>query len=154
MFIDNAPVHPPDVQLENIKLKFFPPNTTAKVQPMDQGVIRAFKAHYRRYLIKHVIASAAAAMTADDITITALDAVHWIDSAWQAVTDATIRNTFRSAGFERSSSFDDLNRSQSELIDGENSRPDDKAIEELDRVLKHVSIDGKSMSANDFIVRS
>lgn len=154
LFLDNAPVHPPDIQLENIKLRFFPANTTAKIQPMDQGVIRAFKAHYRRYLVKHVIANATTAMTADDINITALDAVHWIDSAWNTVTETTIRNTFKFAGFERSSAIDDLNQSQSEPIDTSCSRMEDKAIEELDRVLKHVSIGGKSVSANDFVVRS
>ncbi|CAF1661367.1 unnamed protein product [Rotaria magnacalcarata] len=75
LFLDNAPVHPPDVQLENIKLDFFPPNTTAKIQPIDQGVIRAFKAYYRRHLVKHIIASADVAVTADDINITALDSI-------------------------------------------------------------------------------
>ncbi|CAF0968560.1 unnamed protein product [Rotaria magnacalcarata] len=78
LFLENAPVHPPDVQLENIKLKFFPPNTTAKIQPMDQRVIRAFKAYYRRHLVKHIITSADIAVMADDINIIALDVVYWI----------------------------------------------------------------------------
>ena len=154
MFLDNAPVHPPDVQLENIKLKFFPPNTTAKIQPLDQGIIRAFKAYYRRYLVKHIIASATAAMTADDINITALDAVHWIDSAWGAVTEGTIRNTFRSAGFEKASVIDSLNASSISSSAIENFTTEDKATEELDDVLKHLTIGGKTMSAYDYIVRS
>jgi hypothetical protein len=29
LFLDNAPVHPKDVNLKNITLKFFPANTTA-----------------------------------------------------------------------------------------------------------------------------
>jgi hypothetical protein len=153
LFLDNAPVHPTDIQLENIKLNFFPPNTTAKIQPLDQGVIRAFKAHYRRYLVKHVIASVTAAMTADDINITALDAVHWIDTAWQAVTESTIRNTFRSAGFEMPLSFDGLNQSQNDSVNEQQPR-DDKPIEDLDRVLKHLFIGGKLISAVDFVVRS
>ena len=48
LFPDNAPVHSQDVQFENIKFKFFPTNTTARVQPLGQGIIRAFKAYYRR----------------------------------------------------------------------------------------------------------
>ncbi|CAF1418298.1 unnamed protein product [Adineta ricciae] len=51
-------------------------NTTAKIQLMDQGVIRAFKAHYKRNLVKHIIASASAAKAIDDIQINALDAVY------------------------------------------------------------------------------
>ncbi|CAF4925950.1 unnamed protein product [Rotaria sp. Silwood1] len=64
LFLDNTPVHPQDVQLENIKLKCFPANTTARIQPLDQGIIRAFKAYYGR--------SGGVAVTTDDINIIAL----------------------------------------------------------------------------------
>lgn len=50
LFLDNAPYHPIDTQFSNIKLVFFPPNTTSKAQPLDQGVIHSFKCHYRRML--------------------------------------------------------------------------------------------------------
>ncbi|CAF4196759.1 unnamed protein product, partial [Rotaria sordida] len=100
---NNAPVHPPDIILKNITLKFFPSNSTALIQPMDQGVIRTFKAHYRRQLVQHIIASADVAHTADDIVITALDAICWIDLAWKSITELTIQNTFKRAGFQISS---------------------------------------------------
>ncbi|CAF3816564.1 unnamed protein product [Rotaria sordida] len=152
MFLDNAPVHPQDIQLENIKLKFFPPNTTAIIQPMDQGIIRAFKAYYRRYLVKHIIANATVATTADDINVTALDAVYWIDSAWSAVTETSIRNTFRSAGFEKLSMIDGVDVLPVNLgVKGDMSM-DNKAIDELDRVLKHLTVGGKSISAYDYVI--
>lgn len=153
LFLDNAPVHPHDLQLDNVKLKFFPANTTSKVQPLDQGIIRAFKAHYRRYLVKHIIASAGGAVTADDITVTALDAVYWIESAWNAVTQATIQNTFRFAGFERPSMLNDVDplRTNSATADGISSK--DKPLEELDRILDHLTIGGETMSAYDYVVR-
>jgi hypothetical protein len=75
LFLKNAPVHPPDVQLDNIKLMFFDANTTATIQPLDQGIIRTFKAHYGRDLVEHIMVSAGSAMAADDVTITALNAV-------------------------------------------------------------------------------
>lgn len=146
LLLDNAPVHRPDIQLENIKLKFFPPNTTSIVQPLDQGIIRTFKAYYRRFLVKHIIANATAATSADDISITALDAVHWISSAWNTVTEQTIRNTFRSAGFEKGSLVNDGDSSVNSVS------VDNTAIQELDRVLKHVSIGGASMSAYDYVI--
>ena len=48
MVLDNAPAHPQVLQdLHNdIKFVFLPPNTTSLIQPMDQGVIQMFKAHY------------------------------------------------------------------------------------------------------------
>lgn len=111
LFLDNAPVHPPDVVLKNITLKFFPANTTAQIQPLDQGVIRTFKDHYRRHLIQHIIANAATAYSVDDVIITALDAICWIDSAWKSVTATTIQNTFRKVGFEISSDLSPSNYS-------------------------------------------
>ncbi|KAI8497677.1 hypothetical protein Bbelb_243290 [Branchiostoma belcheri] len=39
LFADNAPSHP-DIRLKNVELKFFPTNTTSKLQPMDQGIIQ------------------------------------------------------------------------------------------------------------------
>ena len=148
------PVHPQGVELENIKLKFFPVNTTAKIQPMDQGIIKTFKAYYRKHLVKHIIVNATTAMTVDDVNITALDAVYWIQTAWEMVTSTTIKNTFRSAGFEKPNVVDGLNVVQISSIINEDTSAADKSIEELDRLLKLLCIGGKLMSANEYVVRS
>lgn len=47
LFVDNAPSHP-ELQLSNINVQFFPPNTTAYTQPMDQGIIQATKLKFRK----------------------------------------------------------------------------------------------------------
>ncbi|CAF1931113.1 unnamed protein product [Rotaria magnacalcarata] len=145
LFLQNAPVHPPDVQLETIKLKFFPPNTTAKIQPMDQGVIRAFKVYYQRHVVKHIITSAGVAVTADDINITALDVVYWIQGACEVVSETTIRSTFKSAGFEKLSVINGIDALQQISITDEIISAEDKLIEELDR-----SIDDNAPSFNEW----
>ena len=47
--LDNFSGHPPELQLENIQLLFFPPNTTSNSQPMDQGIIENLKRHYKKF---------------------------------------------------------------------------------------------------------
>ncbi len=133
LFMDNAPVHPSDSELKNITLKFFPANTASQIQPLDQGVIRTFKAHYRRHLIQHIIANAATVYSADAVIITALDAICWIDLAWKSVTESTIRNTFRKAGFTMPSDPSRSNPS-SPIPLTEDSIPEKEPLSELDKV--------------------
>jgi hypothetical protein len=54
LFLDNAPSHP-KVKLGNVKLQFFPPNTTSLVQPMDQGIIQSMKLQYRKKQMGHLL---------------------------------------------------------------------------------------------------
>ncbi|GFR60191.1 tigger transposable element-derived protein 6 [Elysia marginata] len=42
LFLDNAPAHPTK-QFSNVKLQFFPANTTSVLQTLDEGVIQAVK---------------------------------------------------------------------------------------------------------------
>ena len=48
MVLDNAPAHPHVLQNlhQDIKFIYLPANTTSLLQPMEQGVIKMFKAHY------------------------------------------------------------------------------------------------------------
>ena len=50
LFLDNAPCHPEALQnnLKNIKLIFLPKCATSQLQPLDAGIIRAFKCKYIR----------------------------------------------------------------------------------------------------------
>ena len=56
LLLDNAPVHPAEdiLRSDNGKIKclFMPPNTSALIQPMDQGVIYSCKRLYRKKLAK------------------------------------------------------------------------------------------------------
>ncbi len=43
--LDQLPNH---IQLRNTTVFYLPPNVTSKIQPCDAGIIRSFKAYYRR----------------------------------------------------------------------------------------------------------
>lgn len=54
--MDNAPSHiVADVKLTNVTFQALPPNTTSKVQPMDAGIIAAFKRHYGRLHLQNAL---------------------------------------------------------------------------------------------------
>ena len=55
LILDNAGGHPVDLYYDGVKIEFFPPNATSLIQPMDQGVIRAFKALYTRNSLQHLV---------------------------------------------------------------------------------------------------
>ena len=55
LLADNFSDHKVTVQLTNVNLQFYPPNCTAKIKPMDQGVIANFKHFYRSGVIKCLV---------------------------------------------------------------------------------------------------
>lgn len=54
LLVDNAPGHP-QIDHPNVKLMFLPANTTSILQPLDQGVIAAFKAYYVRRTFERLL---------------------------------------------------------------------------------------------------
>lgn len=96
LFLDNCSAHPRDIELDNIRMVFFPPNTTAKSQPMDQGVIENMKRHYKKLLLRRRIA---AIEGNTGFKLDLLNSLRLVRDAWDRVTGATIRNCFVKAKF-------------------------------------------------------
>ncbi|GFV00042.1 tigger transposable element-derived protein 6 [Trichonephila clavipes] len=94
---DNCTVHNTAPPLSNVKLQFFPPNSTSKLQPLDQGIIHNFKTFYRREVVKSVLDSLENQQHVNTISI--LTALIMIDKAWRAVTPLTIHSCFKKSGF-------------------------------------------------------
>lgn len=94
-FVDNCPAHPKSVvpKLKAITLLYFPPNMTSHVQPMDSGVIKNLKKHYRERLVMSKLEDMEASRTGTSITL--LDAIKHLVEAWNDVTPSTIKNCFR-----------------------------------------------------------
>ena len=89
LFMDNAGYHPEDIKdsLNNIKSIFLPANTTLMLQPLDLGIIKNFKVHYRTHLLRFVISKIETCTTASEVTksINILHAIRWVAQAWEAV---------------------------------------------------------------------
>lgn len=104
LIVDNCPAHPKVKGLKNVTLFFLPPNTTSKTQPMDQGVIRNLKHHYRKLVISRHLRAIERKTEVEKITV--LDAMHYLQQAWNSVTETTVANCYRKAGFKISDDAD------------------------------------------------
>ncbi|KAH7976898.1 hypothetical protein HPB52_021475 [Rhipicephalus sanguineus] len=85
--------------LRNVKVVFLPPSCTSQLQPLDAGVIKCMKQKYRKFLVQRRLAGMERKQL--DKKLSVLDAMHYIASAWDAVTPETIANSFRHCGFNR-----------------------------------------------------
>ncbi|XP_022162736.1 tigger transposable element-derived protein 6-like [Myzus persicae] len=55
LLIDNCTPHNAPPKLDNIRVEYFPPNCTAVLQPLDQGITRAVKSRYRTFLLRQIV---------------------------------------------------------------------------------------------------
>ena len=99
--IDNFAAHPHIDNLKAIKLYFLPPNTSSKIQPMNQGVIRSLKAKYHRNVVRKIIQSVEKKKTLPKILL--LQGMQMLVSAWDALAMQTIVNCFRKSGISTES---------------------------------------------------
>jgi len=57
LFIHQCAAHPRDtIALKNIKVILFSPNCTSHLQPLDMGIIHAFKCQYSKELTQKTVA--------------------------------------------------------------------------------------------------
>jgi hypothetical protein len=98
LIVDNAPSHPKVSDLTNVSLFFLPPNTTACTQPMDAGVIRNLKYHYKLKLVNQKLN---AFDLGREFSLDLYEAVIMLHTSWMNdVSPATIRNCFCHTGFQ------------------------------------------------------
>ena len=102
LFVDNATCHKTTKELEKISVQFLPPNTTAIIQPLDQGIIHSFKCQYRQIIVKKQICAIEMGKTVPEYlkSISILDALYFIKRAWWLVKPECIINCFKKVRFK------------------------------------------------------
>jgi hypothetical protein len=103
LFMDNnAGVHNVDVNLTNVRIVFFPKNTTSCLQPLDAGVIQAFKLNYRKHVNNHILNMLTDENTVQDNPFKFVNlaiVIVWVFRAWREVKKRTISKCFANCGF-------------------------------------------------------
>lgn len=98
LLLDNCTAHPDDTVLhdDNVLIKFLPPNTTAIIQPMDQGIIQSVKCHYKSEFLKKILDTDSTSFELSDIKkhFTIKDCLYLVKDAWDLVSKATLVNAW------------------------------------------------------------
>ncbi|KAH9359568.1 hypothetical protein HPB48_013402 [Haemaphysalis longicornis] len=93
--MDNCSANQTTCELDNIELKFLPPNTTARLQPLDHST-KSFKVGYRRRLLDRLLMNH---RVGTELKVDQLGAIQMMTGAWNSVKQS-VANRFRKAGFE------------------------------------------------------
>lgn len=144
LLVDNCTAHNNvSVLLKNIKVVYLPANTTALIQPCDQGIIRTLKAYYRREMRSRLLSDMEEnqAITANQLAkkTTLLDALHLLAMSWNQVSENTIKNCFKRGGFIKEGVIVE------ECLE-ENMQPPDMMKDEYDdwmAIDEHVAVSAK-----------
>ena len=141
VFLDNAPHHSKTLQnnLTDMKLIFLPKCTTSCLQPLDAGIIRAFKRKYQKLLMKYVVFQINEGKKTSEIIqdVNIAKAIHWLKVAWKDVSTDTIVHCFQKCGFKKSET--------------NSTCKDSKIEEEFATLLNHFRDDDDDITVEDFI---
>lgn len=86
------------IKLTNVLVVFLPANTTSHVQPLDAGIIAAFKAHYKAHMLRWYIEQYEATETDKDLAMLmpgVRQAILWSVAAFGELSNQTISNCWR-----------------------------------------------------------
>lgn len=97
LLIDNCSAHgsPQTLpQLLNVTVKFLPPNTTSRLQPLDAGCIAAFKLRYRSFQLERALDLSEEGVTAI-YKLDILTAMRAVKKIWSDISSTSIKNCWR-----------------------------------------------------------
>ncbi|XP_064436879.1 tigger transposable element-derived protein 1-like [Mirounga angustirostris] len=101
LLLDGAPCHPAHLGglSAHVRVEFLPKNTSALIQPMNQGVIATFKAHYLRRTLSQLVQETAGedrpSVREFWRSYTVVTAVDNIAEAWAELQPATMNSAWR-----------------------------------------------------------
>ena len=100
LILNNFSGHKINYKPTNVHIEFFKPNLTAFVQPLDAGVIRCFKAHYRRAFCQRAL-DLDDAGERDVYNITLLESMLMAKDAWDSIASTTIEHCWDHTEIQR-----------------------------------------------------
>ena len=125
LLLDNCPTHKCfeerydgvktnlEVKISYLRYHMLPPNTSSKLQPCDQGVIRSPKAHYGGKL-QLAMARLLIHKAAKDVSL--YEGLQMVRTAWaNNVTDTVFKNTWRKSGIRKEQVREEMDSTEQPL---------------------------------------
>ena len=97
LLVDNATSHKIPPAVTNIHIHYLPPNMTACIQPLDAGIIKSFKSHYRRFQLQRMVDLADSNLP---VELSLHEAIRYSKMAWDNITPNTIFNCWCHTGIQ------------------------------------------------------
>lgn len=98
LLLDNCSAHPAAelLNIDNVIVKYMPPNCTSLIQPMDQGVLRSLKCKYKALFLKRILNACnnGGGVAAFQKEFSIKDAVWGAARAWEDIPSATLSNAW------------------------------------------------------------
>ncbi|XP_055643599.1 jerky protein homolog-like [Toxorhynchites rutilus septentrionalis] len=101
LILDNCTAHCSKDKFQvddaEIQVIFLPPNVTSILQPMDQGIINAFKVIYKSNFLRRVLLETDSDCPVTEVikSFSLYDAIQLATHAWATITPETIANCWR-----------------------------------------------------------
>ena len=96
LLIDNAPSHIwQDTDYPNLEIVALPPNTTSKLQPLDAGIIAAFKCQIRKQQLAYALDILDHEANPNPYKVDRLKAMRCVRIAWTNIKSTVIQNCWR-----------------------------------------------------------
>ena len=102
LLLDNFSGNFTNSVFSQIELLFLPPKTTAKLQPLDAGILSCFKQHYRKLLSARSVANIENYSSVDQFIkgLSLAECLKSVSNAWENVSSETVVNCWKHCGYE------------------------------------------------------
>lgn len=96
LLVDNCSAHGKkgDISiLQNVRVRFLPPHTTSRVEPLNVGIIAWVKAKYKRRLLLRFFGNLES-RSKNIYSVAVLTAVRWTGREWKSCPADVVKNCF------------------------------------------------------------
>ncbi|KAG2206404.1 hypothetical protein INT45_004235, partial [Circinella minor] len=144
LLIDNAPSHKVPF-LKNVEIMTLPPNTTSVYQPLDAGIIAAFKKQYRATQYRTAGQKYRNHQLGQIYDIDQLTAMRWARNAWEGISQETITSCWVKTGLLN------FETEQERAVKEAAAEADQRLSDELDALLAEVHNDSSGIQSIELI---